>query len=164
MRKKIVAGTIIAIVMLVMATVGVAHASLVAASGLGIANEPGPAFKVAAMLYYSEGNWETGYLNEGVNHGTDGIFVQYRLVHAVTRNLYIAGALGPEVLNTTYNIRPGVRTNGYHASLLVSLSAFYRVTKQWRVGVRWNHVTFQRSARFGYRDADMIMLTVGYGQ
>jgi len=116
------------------------------------------------MIYYAGSKWESGYLNEGVNHGTDGVFVQYRLPRAITPDLYVVMALGPEVLNTTREIRPGVTTNGYHLSLLVSLSTFYRVAKRWRVGLRWNHVTFQQSAIYGYRDADMIMMTIGYGQ
>lgn len=140
-----------------------AHAALVAAGGLGIANEPGRKFGVAGMIYYAESQWETGYLNEGVNHGTDGVFVEYRLTREITKLLHVAMALGPEVLNTTYDISPGVRTNGYHPSLLVSLSTSYRVAKRWRVGVRWNHITFQQSARFGYRDADTVLLTLGYG-
>ena len=141
-----------------------AHAALVLASGLGIANEPGPKFGAAAMAYYAGAHWEAGYLNEGVNHGTDGVFAQYRLTRSITKRLLVTLALGPEVLNTTYDIRPGVRTNGYHPSLLVSLSASYRLSKQWRIGVRWNHITFQQSAQFGYRDADMAVLTVGYGR
>lgn len=138
------------------------HATLVAAGGLGIANEPGRQFAPAAMIYYAEPQWEAGYLNEGVNHGTDGLFVQYRLTRAITPQLQIAAALGPEVLNTTHDIQPGIRTDGYHVSLLVSLSMSDRVAKRWRVGFRWNHVTFQRSALYGYRDADMVVLTVGY--
>lgn len=145
-----------------LASLVTAQAALVAAGGLGIANEPGKQFAPAAMVYYAEPQWETGYLNEGVNDGTDGVFVQYRLTGVVTQKLHVAAALGPEVLNTTHEIRPGVRTNGYHASLLVSLSLSYRVAKRWRVGVRWNHITFQQSSTFGYRDADMVMLTVGY--
>ena len=141
-----------------------AHAALVFAGGLGIANEPGPKFNAAAMAYYAGSHWEAGYLNEGVNHGTDGIFAQYRLTRAVTKRLLATLALGPEVLNTTHDIRPGVRTNGYHPSLLVSLSASYRLSRRWRIGVRWNHITFQQSARFGYRDADMVVLTLGYGR
>ena len=141
-----------------------AHAALVLGGGLGIANEPGPKFKAAAMAYYAGSHWEAGYLNEGVNHGTDGIFAQYRLTRTITKRLLATLALGPEVLNTTYDIRPGVRTNGYHPSLLVSLSASYRLSRRWRIGVRWNHVTFQQSAQFGYRDADMAVLTVGYGR
>ncbi len=141
-----------------------AHAALVFAGGLGIANEPGPKFKAAAMGYYAGSHWEAGYLNEGVNYGTDGIFAQYRLTRAVTKRLLATLALGPEVLNTTYDIRPGVRTNGYHPSLLVSLSTSYRLSRRWRIGVRWNHITFQQSARFGYRDADMVVLTLGYGR
>ena len=141
-----------------------AHAALVFAGGLGIANEPGPKFNAAAMAYYAGSHWEAGYLNEGVNHGTDGIFAQYRLTRTITKRLLATLALGPEVLNTTYDIRPGVRTNGYHPSLLVSLSASYRLSRRWRIGVRWNHITFQQSARFGYRDADMVVLTLGYGR
>ncbi len=141
-----------------------AQAALVLGGGLGIANEPGTKFGVAGMMYYAGSAWEAGYLNEGVNHGTDGIFVQYRLTRHVTRHLLMTLALGPEVLNTTYDIRPGVRTNGYHPSLLVSLSVSDRFSRRWRVGVRWNHVTFQQSARFGYRDADMVLLTLGYGR
>ncbi len=141
----------------------VAHAALVLGGGLGIANEPGKKFGVAAMTYYAGSVWEAGYLNEGVNHGTDGIFAQYRLTRSVTKHLFVTLALGPEILNTTYDIRPGVRTNGYHASLLVSLSAFERLSRRWRVGIRWNHITFQRSAKFGYRDADMVLVTLGYG-
>ncbi len=141
-----------------------AQASLVVATGLGIANEPGPKFQVAGMAYYAGSQWETGYLNEGVNHGTDGVFIQYRLVRPVTKRLHVAAAVGPEVLNTTYDIRPGVTTNGYHASLLVSLATSYRISREWRLGLRWNHITFQRSARFGYRDADMVLLTLGYGR
>ena len=140
-----------------------AHAALVAASGLGIANEPGRKFGAAAMIYYAGPQWETGYLNEGVNHGTDGIFVEYRLTREITKHLHVVMALGPEVLNTTHDIRPGVRTNGYHPSLLVSLSTSYRIAKRWRIGLRWNHITFQQSARFGYRDADTVLLTLGYG-
>lgn len=146
-----------------LAGVVTAQASLVVAAGLGIANEPGPKFGMAGMVYYAGSQWETGYLNEGVNHGTDGVFAQYRLVRPVTKRLHVAVAFGPEVLNTTYDIHPGVRTNGYHASLLVSLAASYRLNRIWRLGVRWNHITFQRSARFGYRDADMVLMTVGYG-
>ncbi len=140
-----------------------ARAALVLAGGLGIANEPGPKFKAAAMAYYAGSRWEAGYLNEGVNAGTDGVFIQYRLASAVTKRLHATLALGPEVLNTVYDIRPGVQTNGYHASLLVSLSTSYRLDRYWRIGVRWNHITFQQSAQFGYRDADMVVLTVGYG-
>lgn len=141
-----------------------AQAALVLGGGLGIANEPGPKFGVAGMAYYAGSVWEAGYLNEGVNHGTDGVFAEYRLTRNVTRRLHVALALGPEVLNTTHDIRPGVRTNGYHASLLVSLSAFERLSPRWRVGVRWNHITFQQSAQFGYRDADMVLVTLGYGR
>jgi len=142
---------------------GLAQASLVGAGGLGIANEPGPKFGVAGMVYYAGPQWETGYLNEGVNHGTDGVFVQYRLTRNITRALHVAMAIGPEVLNTTYYIDPGVQTNGYHASLLVSLSASYHLSRYWRIGLRWNHITFQQSSRYGYRDADMILMTLGYG-
>jgi len=141
-----------------------AHAALVMATGLGIANEPGPKFGVAAMLYYAGPQWEIGYLNEGVNHGTDGVFVEYRLTRAITEKLHIGAALGPEVLNTIHSIGPDIWTNGYHASLLVSLSTSYRIAKRWRVGLRWNHITFQQSAAYGYRDADMIVMTVGYGR
>lgn len=141
-----------------------AHAALVAAGGLGIANEPGRKFAPSAMIYYAGRNWETGYLNEGVNHGTDGVFIQYRLTRPVTKHLHVAAAFGPEVLNTTYSIHPGAITNGYHASLLVSLSSSYRLSRRWRIGLRWNHITFQKSSAFGYRDADMIVLTVGYGE
>ncbi len=140
------------------------QAALVLGSGLGIANEPGIKFGVAGMVYYAGSVWEAGYLNEGVNHGTDGVFAQYRLTRNVTKRLLVTLALGPEVLNTTHDIRPGVRTNGYHPSLLVSLSASDRLSKLWRVGVRWNHITFQQSAKFGYRDADMVLLTLGYGR
>lgn len=147
-----------------LAGIAVSRGALVLASGLGIANEPGVKYGAAAMVYYAGRQWETGYLNEGVNHGTDGVFVQYRLTRAITKRLSAIMALGPEVLNTTYDIRPGVRTNGYHLSLLVSLSASYRLDKRWRIGVRWNHITFQQSARFGYRDADMVVLTLGYGR
>ncbi|MHB8255285.1 MAG: hypothetical protein ACYDEV_16740 [Acidiferrobacter sp.] len=164
MHKKVMRDTVAATAGLWLAGLVTAHAALVAAGGLGIANEPGKKFGAAAMIYYAGPEWETGYLNEGVNQGTDGVFAQYRLTRAITHRLRVAMALGPEVLNTTHDISPGVRTNGYHASLLVSLSTSYRVTKHWRVGLRWNHVTFQQSATFGYRDADMVLLTVGYGQ
>ncbi len=147
-----------------MAGTTAAHAALVFAGGLGIANEPGPKFKAAAMAYYAGTHWEAGYLNEGVNHGTDGVFVEYRLSRAVTKRLRATLALGPEVLNTTYDIRPGVVTNGYHPSLLVSLSSSYRLSRLWRIGIRWNHIAFQQSALFGYRDADMVVLTLGYGR
>lgn len=143
---------------------GVAQAALVLGGGLGIANEPGKKFGVAGMTYYAGSVWEAGYLNEGVNHGTDGVFAEYRLTRSVTKRLLVTLALGPEVLNTTHDIRPGVRTNGYHASLLVSLSAFERLSRRWRVGIRWNHITFQQSAKFGYRDADMVLVTLGYGR
>ncbi len=151
------------ILMLGLGGPGLASAALVLGTGLGIANEPGPKFGVDAMLYYTGHAWEAGYLNEGVNHGTDGVFVQFRLTRPISRRLRVVMALGPEVLNTTHDIRPGVRTNGYHPSLLVSLSSSYRVNRRWRLGVRWNHITFQQSARFGYRDADMVVFTVGYG-
>ena len=141
-----------------------AHAALVLAGGLGIANEPGPRFSAAAMAYYAGAQWEAGYLNEGVNHGTDGVFAQYRLTRSITKRLLATLGIGPEILNTTYDIRPGVRTNGYHPSLLISLSASYRLSKRWRIGMRWNHITFQQSAEFGYRDADMVLLTLGYGR
>ena len=142
----------------------VVQAALVLGGGLGIANEPGRKFGVAGMVYYAGSTWEAGYLNEGVNHGTDGVFAQYRLTRSVTKHLLVTLALGPEVLNTTHDIRAGVRTNGYHPSLLVSLSASDRLSQLWRVGVRWNHITFQQSAKFGYRDADMVLLTLGYGR
>ena len=162
MTKKMMTQMTVVAVSAWLAGLVTAHAALVAAGGLGIANEPGKKFAPAAMVYYAKPQWEAGYLNEGVNYGTDGVFVQYRLTGVVTPKLHVAAALGPEVLNTTHDIRPGVRTDSYHASLFVSLSLSYRVTKRWRVGVRWNHITFQQSPTFGYRDADMVMLTVGY--
>jgi len=163
-NKDIVTNGVVATTSLWLTGMVAAHAALVIATGLGIANEPGPKFGVAAMLYYAGPQWETGYLNEGVNHGTDGVFVEYRLTRAITKKLRVAMALGPEVLNTIHSIGPGIWTNGYHASLLVSMSTSYRIAKRWRVGLRWNHITFQKSAAYGYRDADMAVLTIGYGR
>lgn len=140
------------------------HAALVMAVGQGIANEPQTSSYTlpAVQIYDAAGHIALGYVNEGVNHGTDGVFVQYRVTRQVLSGLQVSAAVGPEILNTMRHYH-GAWANAYKPSLLVSLGISYRVSPVWRVGLKWSHVTFQQSARYGYRDADMILATIGVG-
>lgn len=151
------------------ATVSV-HAALVIGAGFGLANgsyEPGPAQAPAASVYYTVPHMALGYLNEGVIYGADGVFVQARAIAAVTPRMQVAAAIGPAVLNmpASSGYGPTARwSDHYVPSVLVSLSASYRVAKSWRLGLKWEHDAWARQPYIrGYADADVVLFTIGYG-